>query len=91
VNTEPKPASETVHDTTLIDWFLSLAPAERLAELESRVAFFNSAATRMTVGDLSILVLPLETLIEERKSLGRDKDRAVVRLLEAVAARCRGG
>ena len=30
------------HDATLIDWFLSLEPAERLAELESRIAFFNS-------------------------------------------------
>jgi hypothetical protein len=31
------------HDATLIDWFLSLQPAERLAELDSRLAFFNSA------------------------------------------------
>jgi hypothetical protein len=29
------------HDETLIDWFLSLEPHERLAELESRLAFFN--------------------------------------------------
>jgi hypothetical protein len=30
-------------DQSLIDWFLSLAPAERLAELESRLAFFHAA------------------------------------------------
>ena len=29
------------YDESLIDWFLSLSPAERLAELESRVAFFK--------------------------------------------------
>ncbi len=37
----PKPEVSS-HDATLIDWFLSLNPAERLAELDSRVAFFNS-------------------------------------------------
>jgi hypothetical protein len=31
------------HDESLIEWFLSLTPAERLAELESRVAFFKQA------------------------------------------------
>ena len=30
------------HDETLLDWFLSLEPSQRLAELESRLAFFNS-------------------------------------------------
>lgn len=35
--------SEQLHDETLIDWFLSLEPAERLAELESRLAFFAGA------------------------------------------------
>lgn len=34
---------EKVHDESLIDWFLSLSPAARLAELESRLAFFNAA------------------------------------------------
>jgi len=43
-----------------------------------------AVATRMSVGDLSIRVLPLETLIEEKKLLGRDKDLAVIRLLESV-------
>lgn len=33
---------QDIHDATLIDWFLSLQPSERLAELESRLAFFNS-------------------------------------------------
>jgi hypothetical protein len=39
--------SATTHpaevDETLIDWFLSLTPTERLAELESRLAFFHAA------------------------------------------------
>ena len=39
----PAVPSDAVHDDTLIEWFLSLTPAERLAELESRVAFFDSA------------------------------------------------
>jgi hypothetical protein len=30
------------HDETLLDWFLSLDPCQRLAELESRLTFFNS-------------------------------------------------
>ncbi len=29
-------------DESLIDWFLSLTPTERLAELESRLDFFQS-------------------------------------------------
>lgn len=36
------PPSAEHHDETLIDWFLSLQPAERLAELESRLSFFQS-------------------------------------------------
>jgi hypothetical protein len=32
----------TAHDDTLIDWFLSLDPGERLAELDSRLAFFDT-------------------------------------------------
>ncbi|HEY7673538.1 MAG TPA: hypothetical protein VIC71_15120 [Gammaproteobacteria bacterium] len=40
-NTADAP-SGAIHDDTLIDWFLSLEPAERLAELESRLAFFNA-------------------------------------------------
>lgn len=35
--------SEQLHDDTLIEWFLSLEPAQRLAELESRLAFFAAA------------------------------------------------
>jgi hypothetical protein len=44
VNTAPKAASEATHDETLIDWFLALEPIERLAELESRLEFFNAAS-----------------------------------------------
>jgi hypothetical protein len=40
---QPSPQSDAKHDETLIDWFLSLSPAERLAELESRIAFFYAA------------------------------------------------
>jgi hypothetical protein len=40
--TPPVP-SAAVHDETLIEWFLSLTPAQRLAELESRLAFFDAA------------------------------------------------
>jgi hypothetical protein len=39
------------------------------------------------IGRLPIRVLNLETLIEEKKALGRDKDLAAVRLLEAVLRR----
>jgi hypothetical protein len=46
-------------------------------------------ATRMSVGDLSIRVLPLETLIEEKRLLRRDKDLSVIRLLEGVLSRRR--
>jgi hypothetical protein len=43
---EPVPQPEiSPHDATLIDWFLSLTPAQRLAELETRLAFISSAHT----------------------------------------------
>jgi hypothetical protein len=42
VDSRPEIA-DTDHDGTLIDWFLSLDPAERLAELDSRVAFLVAA------------------------------------------------
>jgi hypothetical protein len=44
------------------------------------------SADKMTIGDLLVRVLSLESLIEEKKALGRDKDRSAVRLLEAVLA-----
>jgi hypothetical protein len=34
--------SDSLHDDTLVDWFLGLQPIERLAELESRLEFFNA-------------------------------------------------
>jgi hypothetical protein len=43
MDTAPQAQSDSAHDDTLIDWLLSLTPAERLAELESRLAFFNRA------------------------------------------------
>jgi hypothetical protein len=35
-------ASSASHDGSLIDWFSTLSPEQRLAELESRISFFNS-------------------------------------------------
>jgi hypothetical protein len=45
------------------------------------------SATTLQVGALAIRVLPLEALLEEKKALGRDKDLAVVKLLESVLKR----
>jgi hypothetical protein len=39
------------------------------------------------IGELAVRVLTLEALLEEKKSLGRDKDQPVVRLLEALLER----
>jgi predicted nucleotidyltransferase len=47
------------------------------------------SARLITVGDLAIRVLPLAALIDDKKALGRDKDLAVVKLLEAVLERQR--
>lgn len=49
------------------------------------------SALRVAVGDLEIKVLPISALIEDKKALGRDKDLAVLKLLEAVLARQRSG
>jgi hypothetical protein len=48
---------------------------------------FAAAVSTIAVGDLSIPVLGIESLIEEKKALGRDKDLVAVRLLEAVLRR----
>jgi hypothetical protein len=48
---------------------------------------FAGAVSIIAVGDLPVRVLGIEALIEEKKALGRDKDLAVVRLLEAVLRR----
>jgi len=37
-----KVSSGEKHDRSLIEWFASLTPEQRLAELESRVGFFES-------------------------------------------------
>jgi hypothetical protein len=34
--------SSALHDKSLVAWFATLSPEQRLAELESRVAFFWS-------------------------------------------------
>lgn len=46
---------------------------------------------KVSLGELSFRVLSLEALIEDKKTLGRDKDRAVIGLLEAVVKRQHGG
>ncbi len=48
---------------------------------------FADAFSMIAVGDLSVRVLGIGALIEEKRALGRDKDLAVVRLLEAVLRR----
>jgi len=35
-------ASSAGHDGSLVDWFSTLSPEQRLAELESRISFFHS-------------------------------------------------
>jgi hypothetical protein len=47
------------------------------------------ATSTIPVGDVSVPVLGVEALIEEKKALGRDKDLAAIRLLEAVLRRRR--
>jgi hypothetical protein len=42
---------------------------------------------RMPIGDLLVRVLTLEALLEEKRALNRDKDRPMVRLLEALVER----
>lgn len=46
-----------------------------------------AAAPSMQVGKLSIRVLSIDALLEDKKALGRDKDLPMVRLLEAVKRR----
>jgi hypothetical protein len=46
----------------------------------------NMSAT-IDVGGLPVRVLSLEALIEDKRALGRDKDQATLRLLEAVLRR----
>jgi hypothetical protein len=45
------------------------------------------AVETIDVGDLPVRVLSVEALIEDKKALGRDKDQAGLRLLEAVLRR----
>ncbi len=45
------------------------------------------AITAITIGNLSVQVLELEELINQKKALGRPKDQAALRILEAVLRR----
>jgi len=47
----------------------------------------TDSVTTLKVGDLSVPVLDIEFLIEDKRALGRDKDLAIVRVLEAVLRR----
>jgi hypothetical protein len=44
----------------------------------------TASSRTLLVGALSVRVLELATLIEEKKALGRPKDQAVIALLESV-------
>lgn len=46
-----------------------------------------AGALTMSVGDISIKVLSLQALIDDKKTLGRQKDAAVLPLLEATLRR----
>jgi hypothetical protein len=48
-----------------------------------------AATSTIPVGDMSVRVLGIEALIEDKRALGRDKDLAAIRLLEAVLRRSR--
>jgi hypothetical protein len=54
---------------------------------DKRYEDLAGAVSTLSVGDLTIRVLGVEALIEEKKRLGRAKDLAVVGLLEALLHR----
>ena len=45
------------------------------------------SAPTMTVGDLAVRVLGVEALLEEKRTLGRPKDRAVAEMLAELLER----
>jgi predicted nucleotidyltransferase len=45
------------------------------------------SCSEMPLGNLKVKVLSLEALVDEKRALGRPKDRAMLELLEAVLAR----
>lgn len=49
------------------------------------------SARLLSIGELTIKVLSLEALIEDKRRLGRPKDLAVLNLLEAVLLKQCGG
>jgi hypothetical protein len=69
----------------------SSGPLDVLGFIGGHKRYEDVAATADSVhiGELSIRVLSLEALIDEKRALGRDKDRSVVALLEAVLAKRR--
>ena len=44
----PDPADAEQHDLGLVRWMLTLTPQQRLAELESRLAFIDAARRHVT-------------------------------------------
>jgi hypothetical protein len=48
------------------------------------------SATDVSIDDISVKVLSVEALIEDKKSLNRYKDQAAIRMLEALVNRKRG-
>jgi predicted nucleotidyltransferase len=54
---------------------------------DQRYEDLATAMSTMKVGDLTIQVLSLEKLVELKRELGRDKDHATLKLLEAVLRR----
>jgi len=78
IENDPSPPthSEDGVDLTLIRWFLTLTPAERLQVLQDHIASVMSMRGDQTSG-----ALDLETLIETKEAAGRDKDLAVLAVL----------
>jgi predicted nucleotidyltransferase len=48
-----------------------------------------SEASQVSIGGRSIKVLSIESLIEDKKAMGRDKDLVAIRMLETLMSRKR--
>lgn len=70
-----------------------LGPLDILGQVEGRLGFDDlvTHSNTLDVDGRAIRVLGLEKLIEIKRALGRDKDLATIRILEATLARRRGG
>ena len=62
-----------VHDESLLDWFLGLSVEQRLAELESRVAFLIS--------------IRVDELVRQKEATDRAKDQATLEILRELVGR----